>query len=1296
MGRHRSYREWITSLLTLTMFMLLPVDTAAAVREGNSENIDWVDIAYGKARIISGHAGPEETLALMNRLVDLGHLETAQTLLQKSPPLPAAYMTQRTDLELRLSQAQYFRHQGNQDAQQADQRKIEKLLLQLTRTKQLATPDVVRYQEMAEQFGVGEAVVAFCERLARLAPPKSSRWWFKAGQWRLAEKMTQEALLYYDRAIASAQSSEEFQVAFISKLNVQWTAGQCRQVTTEIEAAIAAAEDVEYLDHLARFTLGIERPDLAWRLYARLTTIAPDRTDHWLKETVRWAVAAEQPLQAAGFLEKQLPEISSPDLRNEVFYSRFTLLRHGNQLDQAMPLAEKLIEYMPEDAILLEQSVQLALESKNIKQADQWNRLLMEMNPGDKDVLKRQAEISIAAQEPQKAVEIVRQLNRSAPRDEKILHQLGQLEEWAGNPGTALSYLQRMSRTQNRLELHEQVYRLSRMLNEHQTALDALKRISASRRLSKGELTERIYLLERIGEPEKAAAQTMAYLNQNPEDYLVWLELAHLQMRNWQYRQAITTWEQIAARFGRHSEETLYRSECYWRIGAKKDALEVIDSFEGRLVSPDNPDHADLLVELSWRYRRFDLARSSLESLLKHYDETQFHTLERLIYLEYENENLEEAIRIALRSAQETRDRRFLLLALRLADADFDQQQVELLLQKIKMFSGRLDSEPLYWIIQARLKYARMDYANALKFYRKASALDGKSISVKEGILWCLASVGDRENLPKQLNDWRQEALEHRELWLVYAVSHQSLGQYRQSGIWYERLIRNGGRDYGIILGYADVLEFLGAKDRAFRLRLWAMRNLRSKAADFLAAPGRLTDSIKSYVALMHRYGHARQGEYWFQTLQQLEQGRAPDPWLHELAISWHLNSQRPDQAKIWLAKAHKQRIQTPKWQEIFIALEESDRDQLTALLENGSRIDPGTEAQILEKLDRRREALQVAETAIDLSQKKAQRDAAGWQAAALKQEFPANLRSGIDITFSDQLERREFHFGSRYSFRDTPIGLDLNLRRMDYHSSIYLLEDHDSADDLAITTHFGDGRWGGSAAIGFNGFESDNIGYARLECRQRFAPQAEARLKLSYHDVPQVDSILQIATLQNRLDAGLSGVVNKNYYYYLNFWGREYISRDNHLVAQGGGGTTEIGFTQHWGRFQWSAGVLGNGEVNFNRWLPDDLKVWLPVNYTIDSVVAPKATTLLVGGRISRGNIRETYPITGSLRWFASAWVGKTWPQDKPTANLRTGSGIRIFGHDELSLELYYNQSGGVVGRNDDAGMSMQYRYYF
>jgi tetratricopeptide (TPR) repeat protein len=1292
----KQIRLQIGSLLVLFIVMALGNIATAAQDVKEPAAVDWLDIAYQKAKIISGHATVEETLALINQLTDLGHLKTARSLLDKHSSFPIQYHLKRLDAELKLTTAEYFKLKDDKEAQEVHKAKIKKILLQISNEKEIDAVDLVRYESQAEQFEVFEAVVTLSKRLAAMKSTNSSQWWSKAAEWSLASRQTQEAIFFYQKAYDTARSKKDRQRYHLLQLKALFSDGQFDKIEAEIKAAMTSGSDPEILVQLAQLGLYMERPDLAWRLYGRLIITDSNRRQQWQTELVRWAIAANQPLEAARFLRSLPLNEFSPEQQTVLLRNQFTLLKNGNQPLEALKLAENIIERFPTDVELLQQSVALGLATNNITLADKWNKMLLEMEPQQEVPLKKQVEISLARQEPKKAIESIRKLYLQNPNDHKIEQQLAHLEEWAGNPREALIQWKHLSQVTKRLDSFEQVYRLSQMLNEYQTAIETLKYINDFRKLSVDEIKERIVLYEKLGEPEKAAAKTKEYLATHPKDHQIWRELANLDMRSREYQQALKTWEEIATRFGRDKEETLFRSECYWRLGKRKQALDVLESYQGDLSGSFNLYHADLLLELGWRYHRPKLAEYCLETLLDNYNSHQFFNLERLIYLKKEGGNQEKAIQLAMRLEKETGDSRFLMLALNLAADGFNREKIDQLLKKMETESGHFDSVPHYWIIKAEREYAQSDFKKAEAFYQQALNLDADSLTAKEGILWSLLSLGDKEKLAVQLNEWESYALRNQELWLVYALSRQFLNQYHRAGVWYERLITIGSKDYGVILGYADVLEAVGSEDRAYRLRMWAMQELRPEAVAFLQKNGKLTENLKSYIVLRHRYGSAEIGEQWLSILMKLDENEKPTAWIYELAISWYLNRKCHHQAKIWLAKAHEKRLKTPKWQEIVLALEENDTKKLEAILKDGSQIDLENKVAILTKLNRRQEALHLAEMGIDHNYGYAQSSTAKTQVASLKQDFPAYWDTGYATTFSDQLESRNAYADGRYSFASKPIGFDIKVKNIQYDSSTYIIDDRDQTDDLAVSTFLGDGRHGGNVALGINHNDVDDIGYGQLEYHLEFGQETMGRLKGLVHSVPDVNSILQLATLQNRLDAVLSGTFAMNYYYYLDLWGREYNTRNDNLAAKGFGTTAEIGFKQQWGRFNWQAGVQGNSEYNYDRKLPKDLEAMLPAEYSIDDVIAQKTTSLLLGGRISRGAIRENYPLTGSCRYFTSAWIGHTWPQDKLTVNLEAGSGVRVIGNDELSLQIFSNQSGGVVGRNDDNGISLEYRYYY
>ncbi len=1387
---NNTFRAQYCLLLAAFLLIFPLLQPVASGADKKKAEVDLLDVFYKKAELLGGHTTPESSLALINQLISSGHLNSAREIFEKAPALPQSFQAQKSITQLRLETAEYFRIAEQGETKNKKKERVRTLLLELSSTPDLNNEELRHLEQQAEQFDVGEGVVAFARQLAEADTENSSKWWYKAGEWNLIKKTYQEAIDSFQKAFNAAQSNADRQKYMMALLRALRDGQQYAEVANEIESVINTTTHADTLENLAIFSLQVERPDLAWQLYAKLYCTNFQDSDQWLGETVTWAIAAGQPLEAAAFLDECPHENFTPKQINSRLHSLFSLMRSGNNLEGTLNIAQEIINKPPTNAVFLEQGIQAALVAGNIALASTWNDLLLDLTPNNRSLLKRQVDLALAGQDLAKAVKSIRKTFQLDQENKEVERQLAQLEEWDGNPGVALTHWRHLLHTAVSVENAEQVFRLSKMLKEQTQALRALEIILQHRPLTPPELKDQIGLYEILGEPEKGIESTVRHLEKYPEDFSGWLELAHLQMRSREYARAAQTWEQIAFRFGRSKEETLFRSECYWRLGKKKTALEVMESYQGDLSGIDNLYHANLLVELGWRYRRPELARHSFDSLLEHYNEKKFFVLERIIYLQRDAGNQDQAIAFAIRSAEETEDPRFLMLALNLAVASLDEEKITSLLEKMDASADSFDSVPLYWIIQAQKKYTEGDYRTAELLYQKAIKLDTGSITAKEGILWSLLSLGDKKRLAEQLDAWQSQAIHNQELWLVYALCRHNLGQYQQAWTWYEKLVSSGNTVHGILLGYADVLEAAGAKDRAFRLRMHTMQQQRKKAADFIQNPGVLTETIQSYVALMHRYGSTQQGEYWLKLLQHLEQGKASPPWMYDFAISWYLKTKRYDKAKRWLlqaheqrikvqkmlvvtlvletdkpeeiarlleaeasfeleqkdvalaqaheqrikiqkmevvslaleggnpeeiarllevgasldskqkavplAKAHEQRIKVQKVQVVTLALEGDNPKEIARLLEAGTSLDFEQKAVAFEKLDRRQEALQTAQLGITQRRGYDQRSTARMLAASLKTEYPDYWNIGYDSIFSDQLESQDAHIGGRFSLEDKPVSLATVYRYINYSSSIYMLDGHDKANDLALSASIGHGKMGGSATFGLNHHDADDIGYGFMEFHRQLTDGILAQFELAIHAVPDVDSILQPASLQNRLDATLIGTLASHYYYYLDIWGREYSTREGNDIAKGYGATTEVGFKQHWGRFEWLAGIQGNFEHNFDREIPDDLKPMLPTGYGVDNVIVKEATSVLIGGRIGRGAIREEYPVTGSIRYFSSAYLGHTWPQNKLATYLKAGWGTRILGNDELSIELHYNQSGEVVGRNDDSGISGQYRYHF
>lgn len=1361
----RKYLRAASLLVLIFLSVSLYSKMARSAEQQLGQKVDWTELAFKKAEILGGHATPQETLDMIDQMIKLGHLEIAREIIEKGPELPEEYQAEYRDSTLALETAQYFNLGYDDPSREQQLKTVQSLLQQISTEKHLGVNELTHYLRVSEQLNIASAVITYSRELAEVDTLNSAIWWNKAGQWSKAQGQKAAAVQDFFNAYQSAQSEDERLLYKFNWLRALQADNQEQKVIAELNAMLTETGLApEVLEKLALFSLEIEHPDLAWRFYGCLAETDQSNLMKWQEQTVRWALAARQPLEAALLLGKLATMDMPAQQQIELLQKQLELLLQGDRPDEAVNIAATMIQRFPADEALLEQAIQLAISTEEIEKADTWNRALLQLKPddspllfrqldlalaqsktqealdliralivqfpGDKkllttgvdlaisaeaidkaeewnnqllekyptdpELLKKQAEISMARRNVGKAVESIRKLYKQNPEDLKIRRELSQLEEWSGNPETALEHWLYLSQNENDPEIQEQIYRLSRMLNEYSVALESLNNLENQRQLTVEEVKDRIQLYEIIGEPDVAIEKTRSFLDKHPQEYQIWLELAHLLMRSREYRQALKTWDKIVSYFGRNEEETMFHSECYWRLGEKKKALEVVESYTGEFSSLDSIYHTKLLVGIGWRYHRPELVGKNFENLLNNYDTNQYVTLERLIYLQRDAGKIEEAVEFAIQVAQKTEDPRFLRLALNLIAAGLKENQIAELLDRVEKTSDNLDSIPLYWIIKAQTKYTQGELEQAEECYQRALSLDVTSLSAQEGVLWSLLALKNKKKLNAQLNTWEQRALRNKELWLVYAISRQYLGQFRQACVWYELLIENGNRDYNIILGYADVLEKIGAADRAYRLRLYAMRQLRPEALAYLRTPSGLNDQLKSYVTLLFRYGTAQQREYWLQTLQRLDEEKVPTQWLSELAVSWYLSSKQHDQARIWLAKAHEQRISTPYWQELLLALENNDQEQLLKILEENTQIDLENKVAILQKLNRQKEASSLAEQGVDSARLQSERSAALLLAAGLKPYFPRYVNIGYEATDSDALDSDRQTISGYYSLKDRLISLGTSYHHVNYESAVYRLKGIDKADDLSVTLHAGQINQGATATLGVNAEADENVTYGYFEYYQRFGGDIYGKLQLALQTIPEVDSILQPATVQDRLDGIVTGPIARNYYYYLDLWGREYKTRSGNTVAKGYGATTEVGFKQQFGRFGWMTGLQGNFEENYDREIPYDLGVYIPPDYTVDDVIAEEGTSLLVGGRIGRGDIREAYPSAGSFRYFASAWVGNTWPQNELAANVKAGVGFRMLGNDELSLKLQYNQSGGVVGRNDGNSISIQYTYYF
>jgi predicted Zn-dependent protease len=1268
-----------------------------ADNKASNGKIDWVEIAFKKAKILSGHATPMERLSLVKLLIEVGHLDEARELLQKGTKIPDQFRIQKLDVELALEAAEYFAILDSGTAKQQIKDKIITLLGKLALEKEIKRKELLGYLRLAEQFNAPGAVIKFSMRLAKLDGKKGAKWWYKSGVWSQGNDQPSYAVYFFDKAHRFENdpvNRQEYRIAWFNALN---TAGQNDKLASELERAVTEKNLLlSTIEQLALLSLKVEKPGIAWRLYGRLFNEDRNNRLKWLEETYQWALAANQPCKAAQLLRILQNDTLTNSEKNSCLIKQLHLYRHCGASEKALLIADLLHQRNALSKDLLQIAVQIALIEKNYALAKRWNENLIRMDPSNPERSKVQAEIALAQNEPEKAAEYYRQLHNQHPHDKTIHRKLANLEEWAGRPSIALEHWVLLSRTEKQIEIYETIYRLSSMLNKHSTAIDALKEIAKIRDLTQQQVIDRINLYERIGEPEIAVDHTTDYIKTHPKAHRAVAALARLQMRMQDFHNAAQTWEMVAHADHYRHDIIFSLADCYWRTGKKQNALNVIDRYKDNFDNLKDLAHAYLLLELSWEFRRHDLSKYCFDILIEKYSEDKFYIIERIIYLHEEAGNRKEAVQYAIKAAHETKNPDFLNLALNIASQKADQTQVDLLMTEYENLFSNYSSSASYWTIKAQTEYAHQNFYPAEQYYRRALSQGGDTTRLREGILWSMLSLGELDRLSAQLDEWYPDAINQKALWLVYALSRHQIGQSQRAIKWYRRLISNGDDHYHILLGYADALEATGAGDSALRTRLYVLETLRSEAGSAPKENKALSDTLKSYITLLFRYGDGDQTQYWTKRLTDGPKDQNLDePWIYETIISSYLRQHKIDHAKTWLAKAHEKGIQTPYWQDVLIAFEDDDIDKVKEINESGKPLTKYQTCVLLSRTGQYRNALKIAEDIITSDPNRLNQYNARTLALSIKNNVPHYLKTGSFLNFSDQLNSQQSSVISTFPMRQIPVNAAFEYYHYDYTSETLAIDDIETSDEISARMIIGSLKKGCSISIGTS-LQEDTVGYGSVGLHQNLTKDQHIGLNIAFNTIPKNNSILQLAATQHGLDLLANGKFAGPFYYAINLWGREYQTRTGKDVAQGYGAVAEIGITPISGKFRCQIGLRGNTERHIDRQLPEDLQRFLAPDDTIDNIVAQEASTIQFGARIGRAQIGEPYPSVGSYRYFASAWIGAQLPSNHLSLNLTAGVGFRIIGNDELSIQTHYNQNGDIVAGSDDSGISINYQYNF
>ncbi|MFK7994631.1 MAG: tetratricopeptide repeat protein [Granulosicoccus sp.] len=1302
----------LVGVLFLAFFLLRPSTVpgnkvmqwleSADTSEDFGLTLDELDLAYIQAKKASGDIDDSGIVRIVLALLRSGRSSEAKQMLGQYPGLDINTHS-RTLIDLELAAAQssvelaaslrgLLQHEHQHQTEVFERavflsQQLQQSTLTFELYKALAAGDSVQSEEVFRQCGLFMAARGMSSQSARCF---------------------QEAIL------AAPDGNDVFDNRRL--LLAQYPLGG-REQNALVDTLLNDADlEVGELEQLAPALLAIERPDAAYRIYARLALADKDNARRWLKNASTWAQAAHRPADAAVFLDS-LASQSQGEERKEYLQEIISVLvaagrsqeafnRMRRQLSQQLASKPELDEALDQQ---LAKGVTLARELGKTERALEWNTHRLTVNPDSKELLALQGELALAVADLSLALKSAKRSVSLSPESVDAREQLARVSEWAGKPVEAsrqwlwLSNPDKQRDETMRRQALREVVRLGSVTFQSAVAARALRELTLLESPIEEDVLKLVALYEQEGLPGEASDALNDIMLVHGQSPFVQRTLAIHDHRHKRYAASLEAWQRYASSYGNSGEAVVYQMELLWRMDKPEAAVEIAHKLRGStLLSQASDYQLQLMAEMAWRYDLpwlSKLVQPGIQALR----ESDMRTLYGRRALETLKEQGDDTIALeqAIKLWEGTGQPYFALSAMQLALKRDNQDAFNDFLPAQETPSALL-TEPNYWLGIANMRVRNGDAAAATAAYERALKLDGRHIESVSGLLWLDIAQAPASRLQATLQRYKALAQNEPRLWQAMAVGYLELGAASTSVRWFDKFLDQIDTDYSMLLTYADALEYAGRAADAWRVREYTLFQLRPLLVDGVTKEQSLL--LRQYARLSARYADANHNDALVQRLMnEAQSGDLTDNeeviWREDLSISWLMSTQRHEQARVVMTNLHSQRTQAPMWQRLALALKDKDKRAIEAIVQGNGPLSIGNHILALRQLGNDRAAYAMAQKALKPDALNPR--VSPYELQAIAQQY-ADLQSSLPRYVSGSVQTRDIAgitttergVSIRHSFIRYPLGLGIDVSQRSMTTDQYNFDD-DELDDIALSLFFGSQKNGGRITAGFLSDDQRAYGSAQWFARS----QNDKRLystELAYREELTDSAELYLGARQNRASATLDANLGGLPFLRLQADARQINTRElGERFADGLGGQAELGVRGRIASNNWSASVQA-GQIKYQRSdnLPDELN--LRDASTVDSVLQKQAQRLSVGGSISRGALDKDFPSFNMPRYFLGARLGQSWPSRELGLSLGAGAGIRVLGGDELSFSFRHDAQGVSRSKGSFTSIGLGYRYHF
>lgn len=781
----------------------------------------------------------------------------------------------------------------------------------------------------------------------------------------------------------------------------------------------------------------------------------------------------------------------------------------------------------------------------------------------DAGQLQRAYDVFAAGADLQRALKLTQAALLQSPGDLQWQERHAQVAEWAGRPPEALAAWVELLQRDAGTRALDNVFRLAPMLYADDALLAAWTVVSQRRALSDEEIVRIVATYERLGDVA-GALQFLDRLAAGPQGQQagarqknLWQsQRAALLQRAGRIDEAVAALEALRLASGDDMarDDAVRLAQLYLKQGQQGPALRALQAWHPGTGAFDQV-YWDLTADLAYEYGQHDVALRALSQLLER-GSLKPYQAERLVRYRIDDGDSAQALTLAARLyARMPPDDDFALAwldAVRAAPLDADPATPvaatrwsalrQLLATLTPAHRARLEQGLAFLERRADLYTSLGQRTLALRDYRTSLALRPEQTGVRMAYWWLLIDGHDTQGLRRELAQnlvrVRGDAA-YRE---VLAAAWLELDEPRRALGYLQAQSREKSQDFLWLMNYADVLERAGSGSAALRVR----RHAWTLAARAVANPkdrAQARQALMTQLRLAEAFASGSQKQLWLQQLGALLREPGTDAatrrQAQELVGAWLLSEGRLDAARRWLWQQQLQRIATPAYQELALALADGDNDQLDRLLERAARAGaraPEQDSPVLATIDRLAalRQLQRSDQAAVLASGLAQRAPEGPddEAQAALQDDLLKLANRASVQAVDQRLGPLSRSGVR---ADASLGLTPRLRltaeisslanRVNDGNQLGAVPARDRELRLGVLAQT---PWGELAA---QLLSREALAPARglyLRLTQRLDPRTLLQTVLARHERSDDSAALSVAGLRDRAAANLSYTLGK------------------------------------------------------------------------------------------------------------------------------------------------------------------------